>query len=186
MYGCNLGMRKSVGWTKRNNMSWGEKERADTVLEISFMLRIASPTPLFAGFHVTTVCLAGDPFFELTPKMGVVIFISLHTISGYCLIHVFTSSHLSVNWLSKPSHPLLPLVVPEGGISVFVNSTSAQKFETPGFFIVIFNYRSHSPMTGWPTTNAWLTWLFVDALSAFSFFFSSLSSSPEISLPFSF
>ena len=50
---------------------------------------------------------------------------------------------------------------------------------------VFFNYRSHSPVTVWPTTSvlAWLThvsWLSADSQSAFSYYFSFFSSSPEI------
>ena len=62
---------------------------------------------------------------------------------------------------------------------------------SPGLFLVSFIYYSHSLVTGWPTMSA-LTWLTqvnrqFCRLSAFSsYYFFSLSPSPEISLPFSF
>ena len=36
--------------------------------------------------------------------------------------------------------------------------TSPSQLSNPSFFLVIFNYRDHSPVTGWSTTSA-LAWL---------------------------
>ena len=71
-------------------------------------------------------------------------------------------------------------------------STPVQKIWDVRGVLAIFNYHSHSPMTGWPITSAWpdsleVSWLSIQsiswALSAFSSFFSFLSPSPEIYLP---
>ena len=76
----------------------------------------------------------------------------------------------------KPVTPLLSPEVGGEGRSVSDVSTPAQKIWTPplSIFLSHFNYCSHSPMTGWPTTSAlaWLTQRSTGRLSATNSFLS--------------
>ena len=66
----------------------------------------------------------------------------------WCLTMVFTSSSLTINWFSNPSPlPLLPLVV-SGERETYLKIWNHRRFETWFFYLVIFNYQSHLPMTG--------------------------------------
>ena len=80
---------------------------------------------------------------------------------------IFTSSRFFTNWFSNTSRPLISWG------SVFSGSTPANKIWDLQFFLVIFNYRCHSHMTGWPTTSAlaWVSWKSAGRRLSVCFFF---------------
>ena len=114
---------------------------------------------LSAGIISIAARLVWDPFSELTPKLGQN-FSSLIIFS--CSTAVFISSHLSGKWLSNPSYSLMfTYCWSEEPICFQRFHTCAEGVGPPVYFPVIFNYRSHLPVTGWPTTSA-LAWLLKD------------------------
>ena len=111
-----------------SNMSWGEREKADTDLEFSFWFSVAvlMYSPLLHVWCET-------PFQESQ------------------LSAIFTLQYLIFDFYF--------CLVLEGWTASFpVVPQLHRRLGTTDFFLVIFNYCSHSPVTGWPTMSA-LAWL---------------------------
>ena len=114
-----------------------EKERADTDLEFSSMLPFLVLTCFLKGSILTTLHLGSNCSLY-----------HLLLVFNFCLYLVPSSCQLTF----KPkSSPYLCLMSKGGHLVV---SHLCRRFGNPIFFLVIFNYHSHSPITGWPTTSA--------------------------------
>ena len=132
--------------------------------------------PLF-GTHPK---MGGRNFRLSWHRLGLVFnsFLYLVTSLNRLATLVFTSS----SCLATNCQTLYFCLVTEGGTYQFpVVSHLGRRFRTFSFFLVIFNYRSHLPVTYWRTTSAlaWLTqvsWPFrrLSALSYYYFLFFSL------------
>ena len=136
----------SVSWTKRNNMPWGE--RADRDLEFSFWFSIVVLWYLFASLVSTAARLVWDPFSELTAEWGPwfsSIFISSWLVFNCCLYLVTSSSRL----IFQPKSSRYSCLVSEGRHIRFRRFfISSKDLGSPVFFLINFNYRSHSLVPG--------------------------------------
>ena len=143
---------------QRETTCHAERKRADTDLKISFWFSVVVLTCLFAGFVSTTARTVWHSFSELTPTWSSK-FLSIFTFSWL----VFNRRLYLVRSPSQPifkpeSSPYFHLVFEGGHIRFWWFHTCTKNVEPSFFFLVIFNYRSFSPVTGWPTTSA-LVWL---------------------------
>ena len=167
----------------QRNMSW-EKERADT--DFAFLVL----TCLFGGFVFTGSHLVKKPFSEPIPKWGPQLS-TIFTLSWLVFTHIFTYLSLAVNFQTW-SVSYFCLVSEREHIRFQWCYTCIEDLGLL-FFLVISNYCSHSPITGWPKMSA-LVWVTQRSAGCscrlyvrffFILVFSSLSSSQEISLSFS-
>ena len=112
-----------------------ERERADTGLEF------------FSTFHLLILsCAFPRGLFSPPCIRAPTFWLSSHSLS---------SLPRHVSWVSNSIYPLTSVWCQKADISVSVGFTQAKKIWDLRFFIlVIFNYRSHSPVTGWPKTSA--------------------------------
>ena len=110
-------------------------------------------------------CMFGaSPFSDPTPKRGPQL-ATVFTLSWLVFTCVFTLSCLRAKWRSNPCRPFISAGCPRKNISVSGGSSPAQRiWDLPFFFFFFSHFRSHSPVTGWPTTNA-LAWLTRDQLA---------------------
>ena len=122
-----------VIWTKTNNMSWGEKQRADTGLKLSFWYSVAVLTYLFAGFVSMAMRLVWGPFLEFTRKWRLqpLTVLTLPYLVFNCLfllhcVRLLTNFQNRTVWWRREV------------ISVYGGSTTAQKFWNLQFFLVVF------------------------------------------------
>ena len=172
------------------NMSWREKERADTGLVLSFRLRVAAPTLLFAGLSSQMRVWCKTPFGNSPHNGGHNFRLSLDR-----LWLVFNSHHYLVASLSQltfktESCPYFCLVS-EGRTYPFpVVSHLRRNFRTAIFFQVILiteviHWLAYNESFG--LSHSEVSWPFCRfSLCLFFSFFFFLSLSPEISLLFSF
>ena len=174
-----------ISWAKRNSLSLGERESRHRPW-ITFCFSDVVLRCLLSGFVFTAERLVWATFSELTTKRRPY-FSSL-----------FTSSWLVFNcYLSLVISSIQLTFKPEssawcrrgGGISISSGSTPTQKiWDIQIFFLVIFDYHGHSPVTGWPATSALScltqpSCLFVDSLPTFSSLSLCLSLSFSGNLP---
>ena len=108
-------------------------------------------------FYLHRFAFSVRPIFGAHTKMGEVIFVCLYIfMAGVQLsslplhIHLLTFKLKSSLYFCLVSQrgPCLFLMVPH----------LCRRYGTPGFFLVMFNYHSHSLVTGWPTISA-LAWV---------------------------
>ena len=117
--------------------------------------------------------------------MGAAFFVCLHIfVADVQIASLPLRVHLLSHFQTRVVFLLPPPLVSEGGPNtLLVIPHLRRRFGTSSFFLVIFNYRSHSPVTGRPTTSA-LAW-FIQKLAGhfrrlyesfivFLFFFLSL------------
>ena len=158
-----------ISWAKRNSLSLGEREQTQT---LDYILLFWCSSKMFVvRFRLHSWASCVSHFSELTTKRRPY-FSSL-----------FTSSWLVFNcYLSLVISSIQLTFKPEssawcrrgGGISISSGSTPTQKiWDIQIFFLVIFDYHGHSPVTGWPATSALScltqpSCLFVDSLPTFS------------------
>ena len=117
---------------------------------------------LVSSSHVHIWCETA--FKSSSKNRGRIFRLSLHLPGWYSTV-VFTFLRLA----NSLSNPLLPPGVGRRLHPFPVFPLLRRRYVTSVFFLVIFNYCCHSPLTGQPTTCA-LTWLTVDSLFCFLLF----------------
>ena len=118
--------------------------------------------------------------FGAHPKIGAAIFDYLHIV--LISVHLRLSLVTSPRQLTfKPELSLYFCLMLEGGHVRFRWFHISRRFRVSGFFLVIFNYRGHSPVTSQPKMSS-LAWLTIgqlsDVFSSHYFFSFSPSNSP--------
>ena len=117
----------------QRKMSWGEKGRADTNLELSFWLCVAAPTLLFTGLS-SQQCICDEISFRSSPQIGAHNFhLSLHHLWLVFNSHLYLVLSVSQLTFKHKSSPYFCLVLREEQ-SVSRGSTPAQKIWNPIFF----------------------------------------------------
>ena len=135
-----------------------ERENADTELQFFFWFSIVVLKCMFAGFVFTDSHPVWDPFLEPTLKYSPQLS-TIFTLTGKCLLASLPRRvRQQSNFQTRVIRLLLPCVGGGRTISFSGGSTSAQNTWDIRFFLVIFNYHSHSPMIGGRTTRA-LVWV---------------------------
>ena len=147
-------MKPETTWAgQRKTMSWGGKKSTDRPW-IFFLFFCCNSSMLVRWFRLYRFTSGVKPLFEAHSQNVASKFSSILTFSWLVFnsrLYFFTSGckltfkHESPAYFSlvleEGSYPS-PLVIP------------AQKIWDIWIFLIIFNYRSHSPVTGWPTTSA--------------------------------
>ena len=139
----------------QRDMSWGKRDRT----WIFFLLFCSSSSVLVRWFRLHSCASGVTPFWGYIQNETAV-FVYIYIVFSWCSVLVTAPSQLTF----KPEVPLLPPGVGGRNISVSDGSTSTRKIWELQFFKVIFDYRSHSLVTGWPRLSA-LAWLLTGQLA---------------------
>ena len=134
-------------------MLWGEKEsRHRPWIFFLVFCYISNVLVIVRRFRLHSCVSSVKTQFGAHSKLATVIFVSLYIfVAGVQLLflpcHVSESTNLQTRVI-----PLLPPGVGGRTYPLSVVPILCRSFWTSCFFLVIFNYRIHSPV--WPTTNA--------------------------------
>ena len=145
-----------------------------------FFLVFCCSSNVFVSVFRRISCESGVTPFERSPENGAGNFRPVSHFSGECLTVVFSSTRLPANTFQLKFSPYFRLLSERGTYPFSVVPHMLRRSGTPLIFLVIFNYRCHSAVTGWPTMGAfaWLTqfsWLFCSVSVCFFFLFFLLS-----------
>ena len=135
-------------------MSRGERESRHRPW-ILFLVFCCS-SDVFVRWFCLYSCASGlRPLFELHHKIGLVTFVRLHIFVGWVQLSSLPRHVSQLTDFQNRVAPVLPSVVSEWRNIPFIRfHICAEYLWLLGFFVVIFNYRSHSSVTGWPITSA--------------------------------
>ena len=155
---------------------WREREQTQS-LNFFFLVFCCSSNVLVRWFRLHWCASGVRPLFGAHLTMGATIFVSLYIfVAGVQLSSLPRHVSQTTNFQTRVV-PLLPSGVV--GRNISVSSCSP-------LFLIIFDYRD------WLAYNEYFrltpqrsSGRSIDSLSAFSFYFASLSPYPEINLPFS-
>ena len=150
-------------------------------LWISFLVFCCSSNMLVCWFCLHSCTSGVRPLFRGYTKMGAIL-LSLH-LWGWCSsVRLYLINSLSQLTFKPKWSSYFHLVSGREEHNCFHwFHTCTEDLRPPGIFLVIFNYRSHSPMTGRSTSAlAWLTQ--VSCLFIYYVFFFLFSFSLSLSL----